>query len=72
MKLHEKLDKTLEDQEIMREQIDELQERVECLQEKSENSSEQINEIYAAQAGDTVSKTSLDTAYREGVNSYGE
>lgn len=70
MKLHEKLDKTLEDQEIMREQIDELQERVECLQEKSENSSEQINEIYAAQAGDTVSKTSLDTAYREGVNSY--
>lgn len=56
MKLHEKLDKALEDQEAMQAQIDELK--------------EQVNDIHAAQAGDTVVKSELDAAYREGVNSY--
>lgn len=56
MKLHEKLDKTLSDQKSMQSKIDELE--------------KQVNDIHAAQAGDTVVKSELDAAYREGVNSY--
>lgn len=70
MKLHEKLDKTLEDQEVMQEQIAELQAKVNDMQSQSTKTGEQIAEIYAVQAGDTVIKSDLDAAYREGVNSY--
>lgn len=50
--------------------LEDLQAQIKELQSQSTQSSEQINEIYAAQAGDTVVKSELDAAYREGVNSY--
>lgn len=58
MKLHDKLNKTLEDQEAMKVQINELK--------------KQVNDIHAVQAGDVVVKSELDAAYKEGVNSYAE
>ena len=51
-------------------QLAEMQAQVRAMQEQSTTSNEQIAEIYAAQAGDTVVKSELDAAYREGVNSY--
>lgn len=42
----------------MREQVDGLQEKVDTL--------------YSVETEGTVPKTDLDTAYKEGVNSYGE
>lgn len=51
-------------------QIAAMQAQVRAMQEQSATTGEQINEIYAAQAGDTVVKSELDAAYREGVNSY--
>lgn len=51
-------------------QLAAMQEQVRAMQEQSTTSNEQIAEIYAAQAGDTVVKSELDAAYREGVNSY--
>lgn len=53
-------------------QLAAMQEQVRAMQEQSTTSNEQIAEIYAAQAGDTVVKSELDAAYREGVNSYAE
>lgn len=50
--------------------LEDLQEQIKELQAQSTTTGEQINEIYAAQAGDTVVKSELDAAYREGVNSY--
>lgn len=70
MKLHEKLDKTLEDQAVMQEQIAELQAQVNAMQQQSTTTGEQVAEMYAVQAGDVVVKSELDAAYREGVNSY--
>ena len=50
-------------------QLAAMQAQVRAMQEQSTQSSEQINEIYAAQAGDVVVKSDLDAAYKEGVNS---
>lgn len=46
-----------------------MQAQVNALQAQSTTTSEQVNEIYAAQAGDVVVKSELDAAYQEGVNS---
>lgn len=70
MKLHEKLDKTLSDQELMKAQIESMQAQVTAMQQQSTTTSEQVAEMYAVQAGDVVVKSELDAAYREGVNSY--
>lgn len=70
MKLHEKLDKTLEDQELMKSQIESMQIKVNAMQQQSTTTGEQVAEMYAVQAGDVVVKSELDAAYREGVNSY--
>lgn len=51
-------------------QLAAMQAQVNAMQQQSTTTSEQVNEIYAAQAGDTVVKSELDAAYREGVNSY--
>lgn len=51
MKLHEKLDDLL----AMKEQVEELQERV--------------DDLYNVETEGTVPKTDLDAAYKEGVNS---
>lgn len=51
-------------------QLSAMQAQVNAMQQQSTTTSEQVNEIYAAQAGDTVVKSELDAAYREGVNSY--
>ena len=50
--------------------IMEMQAQVNTMQSQSTTTGEQINEIYAVQAGDTVVKSELDAAYREGVNGY--
>lgn len=70
MKLHEKLDKTLEDQQLMKAQIESMQDQVNAMQQQSTTTGEQVAEMYAVQAGDVVVKSELDAAYREGVNSY--
>ncbi len=70
MKLHEKLDKTLEDQQLMKAQIESMQTQVNAMQKQSTTTGEQVAEMYAVQAGDVVVKSELDAAYREGVNSY--
>lgn len=70
MKLHEKLDKTLEDQQLMKAQIESMQTQVNAMQQQSTTTGEQVAEMYAVQAGDVVVKSELDAAYREGVNSY--
>lgn len=51
-------------------QLSAMQAQVNAMQQQSTTTSEQVNEIYAAQAGDTVVKSELDAAYREGVNAY--
>lgn len=51
-------------------QITEMQAQVNAMQKQSTTTSEQVAEIYAVQAGDTVVKSELDAAYREGVNAY--
>lgn len=51
-------------------QLSAVQAQVSAMQAQNTTTGEQINEIYAAQAGDTVVKSELDAAYREGVNSY--
>jgi hypothetical protein len=51
-------------------QLSAMQAQVNAMQQQSTTTSEQINEIYAVQAGDTVVKSQLDAAYREGVNAY--
>lgn len=53
--LHDKLDKVMGEQSTMQEQVNTLESKV--------------NELYDVQTVGTVSKTELDTAYREGVNS---
>lgn len=70
MKLHEKLDKTLEDQQLMKAQIESMQTQVNAMQQQSTTTGEQVAEMYAVQAGDVVVKSELDAAYREGVNAY--
>lgn len=50
-------------------QLSAMQAQVNAMQQQSTTTSEQINEIYAAQAGDVVVKSDLDAAYKEGVNS---
>lgn len=50
-------------------QIAAMQAQVNAMQAQSTTTSEQVNEIYAAQAGDVVVKSDLDAAYKEGVNS---
>lgn len=50
-------------------QIAAMQAQVNAMQDQSTTTSEQVNEIYAAQAGDVVVKSDLDAAYKEGVNS---
>lgn len=50
-------------------QIAAMQAKVNAMQAQSTTTSEQVNEIYAAQAGDVVVKSDLDAAYKEGVNS---
>ena len=70
MKLHEKLDKTLEDQQLMKAQIESMQIKVNAMQQQSTTTGEQVAEMYAVQAGDVIVKSELDAAYREGVNSY--
>lgn len=70
MKLHEKLDKTLSDQKLMKAQIESMQTQVSAMQQQSTTTGEQVAEMYAVQAGDVVVKSELDAAYREGVNSY--
>ena len=72
MKLHEKLDKTLEDQQLMKTQIESMQAQVNAMQQQSTTTGEQVAEMYAVQAGDVVVKSELDAAYREGVNAYAE
>lgn len=51
-------------------QLSAMQAQVNAMQQQSTTTSEQVNEIYAAQAGDVVVKSELDAAYREGVNAY--
>ena len=51
-------------------QLAAMQAQVRAMQAQSTTTGEQVKEIYAAQAGDTVVKSELDAAYREGVNSY--
>lgn len=51
-------------------QLAAMKEQVRAMQDQSTTTGEQVKEIYAAQAGDTVVKSELDAAYREGVNSY--
>lgn len=51
-------------------QLAAMQVQVRAMQQQSATTGEQVKEIYAAQAGDTVVKSDLDAAYREGVNSY--
>lgn len=50
-------------------QIAAMQAQVNAMQVQKTTTSEQVNEIYAAQAGDVVVKSDLDAAYKEGVNS---
>lgn len=50
-------------------QIAAMQAQVNAMQVQNTTTSEQVNEIYAAQAGDVVVKSDLDAAYKEGVNS---
>lgn len=50
-------------------QIAAMQAQVSAIKDQSTTTSEQVNEIYAAQAGDVVVKSDLDAAYKEGVNS---
>lgn len=50
-------------------QLSAMQAQVRAMQAQSTTTSEQVNEIYAAQAGDVVVKSELDAAYKEGVNS---
>lgn len=50
-------------------QIAAMQAKVNAMQVQNTTTSEQVNEIYAAQAGDVVVKSDLDAAYKEGVNS---
>lgn len=50
-------------------QLSAMQAQVRAMQAQSTTTSEQVNEIYASQAGDVVVKSDLDAAYKEGVNS---
>lgn len=51
-------------------QLESMQEQIRNMQVQSITTGEQVAEMYAVQTGDVVSKTELDAAYREGVNSY--
>lgn len=47
-------------------------ERMDLITELLQESVKKTDTIYNVQTYGTVPKTDLDTAYREGVNSYGE
>lgn len=46
--------------------------RLEAMQAQIDSVQSGVNQVYNAQTSESVPKTDLDTAYREGVNSYGE
>lgn len=56
-------------EQYIMQQLSAMQAQVRAMQAQSTTTSEQVNEIYASQAGDVVVKSDLDAAYKEGVNS---